>query len=106
MKSSSLYRARTWLGRAVPLVILTLYAMIALFPIVMILMNSFKAKKAIFGAPFAFPTSETFSLIGYETVTERATFSHLLSQQRDRHICGPAFDPAHRRHGSLCLVRV
>jgi len=75
MKSSSLYRARTWLGRAVPLVILTLYAMLALFPIAMIVMNSFKAKKAIFGAPFAFPTSETFSLIGYETVTERAAFS-------------------------------
>ena len=75
MKSSSLYRARTWLGRAIPLVILTLYAMLALFPIVMILMNSFKAKKAIFGAPFAFPTSETFSLIGYETVTERSAFS-------------------------------
>ena len=75
MRSSSLYRARTWLGRAIPLVILTLYAMLALFPIVMILMNSFKAKKAIFGAPFAFPTSETFSLIGYETVTERSAFS-------------------------------
>ena len=57
-----------------PVVILTLYALIALFPIVMIIMNSFKARKAIFGAPFAFPTSETFSLIGYETVTERSTF--------------------------------
>jgi raffinose/stachyose/melibiose transport system permease protein len=57
-----------------PLVLLTIYAVIALFPIVMIIMNSFKARKAIFGAPFAFPTSETFSLIGYETVTERAAF--------------------------------
>jgi len=55
-------------------VILTIYAIIALFPIVMIIMNSFKARKAIFGAPFQFPTSETFSLIGYETVTERASF--------------------------------
>jgi len=75
MKSSFPYRARTSLGRAVPLVILTLYAMLALFPIVMILMNSFKAKKAIFGAPFAFPTPATFSLIGYQTVTDRAAFS-------------------------------
>ena len=40
----------------------------------MILMNSFKAKQAIFGAPFQFPTSETFSLIGYETVAQRSTF--------------------------------
>ena len=74
MKSTTLHHLRNSLGRAVPLVILTLYAMIALFPIFMIIMNSFKDKKAIFGAPFAFPTSETFSLIGYETVTERATF--------------------------------
>ena len=59
----------------VPLVILTLYSMIALFPIVMIMMNSFKTRKAIFGAPFAFPNAETFSLIGYETVMDRARFS-------------------------------
>jgi raffinose/stachyose/melibiose transport system permease protein len=76
MKSTSLSQVRYSIGRFVPLVILTLYAVIALFPIVMILMNSFKAKKAIFGAPFAFPTSETFSLIGYQTVTDRANFAN------------------------------
>jgi raffinose/stachyose/melibiose transport system permease protein len=74
MKSTSLSQIRYSLGRFIPLLILTIYALIALFPIVMILMNSFKAKKAIFGAPFAFPTSETFSLIGYQTVTDRANF--------------------------------
>jgi raffinose/stachyose/melibiose transport system permease protein len=74
MKSTSSLRIRYFLGRLVPVVILTMYSLIAIFPIVMILMNSIKAKKAIFGAPFAFPTSETFSLIGYETVTERSTF--------------------------------
>jgi raffinose/stachyose/melibiose transport system permease protein len=68
--------SRTWhsIERLVPLAILTIYSIIALFPVVMILINSFKSRKAIFGAPFEFPTSETFSLIGYETVTERATF--------------------------------
>jgi raffinose/stachyose/melibiose transport system permease protein len=68
--------SRTWnsIERLLPLAILTLYALIALFPVVMVLMNSFKSRKAIFGAPFEFPSSETFSLIGYETVTERATF--------------------------------
>jgi raffinose/stachyose/melibiose transport system permease protein len=76
MKSTSLSQVRYSIGRFMPLVILTLYAVIALFPIVMILMNSFKAKKAIFGAPFAFPTSETFSLIGYQTVTDRANFAN------------------------------
>ena len=74
MRSTSLTQVRDSFGRILPVLLLTLYAIIALFPIVMIIMNSFKARKAIFGAPFAFPTSETFSLIGYETVTERSTF--------------------------------
>ena len=68
--------SRIWdsIKRLMPIVILTIYAIIALFPVVMILVNSFKSRKAIFGAPFEFPTSETFSLIGYETVTDRADF--------------------------------
>src|SRR5215210_1147593 len=74
MKSASSLQVRYTLARIIPLVLLTLYALIAIFPVVMVLMNSFKTRKAIFGAPFAFPTSETFSLIGYETVTERAAF--------------------------------
>ena len=74
IRSASSLQLRYTLGRILPLVVLTLYAIIALFPIVMIVMNSFKARKAIFGAPFEFPTAETFSLIGYETVTERSTF--------------------------------
>jgi len=74
MKTIPFSRMRQSVERLVPLAILTIYSIIALFPIVMILINSFKSRKAIFGAPFEFPTSETFSLIGYETVTERATF--------------------------------
>ena len=74
MRSTPLYRLQQILGKSVPILILFIYSLIALFPIVMILMNSFKAKKAIFGAPFHFPTSQTFSLIGYQTVTERANF--------------------------------
>jgi raffinose/stachyose/melibiose transport system permease protein len=74
MNSHFFSRLRQLFSDALPLLILTLYAIIALFPIVMILMNSFKERRAIFGAPFEFPTAETFSLIGYETVTERSTF--------------------------------
>lgn len=74
MNTHALYRVRHWLENMVPVLILTLYSLLALFPIVMIVMNSFKARKAIFGAPFEFPTSETFSLVGYETVAERAAF--------------------------------
>lgn len=74
MKTQTFSRTRQLMETFVPLAILTIYAIIALFPIVMILMNSFKERRAIFGAPFEFPTGETFSLIGYETVTERSTF--------------------------------
>ncbi|HSL42620.1 MAG TPA: carbohydrate ABC transporter permease [Anaerolineales bacterium] len=74
MNTHALSRARQWIQDILPLLILTIYSLIALFPIVMIVINSFKARKAIFGAPFEFPTSETFSLVGYETVSERAAF--------------------------------
>ena len=74
MNSHTLSRARQWMQGIVPLIILTIYSLLALFPIVLIVVNSFKARKAIFGAPFEFPTSETFSLVGYETVAERAAF--------------------------------
>jgi raffinose/stachyose/melibiose transport system permease protein len=48
--------------------ILALYTALALFPIVLVIMNSFKAKKAIFGAPLQPPWPTTFSLIGYDRV--------------------------------------
>lgn len=48
--------------------ILALYTALALFPILLVIMNSFKARKAIFGAPLAPPTGTTFSLIGYDKV--------------------------------------
>jgi raffinose/stachyose/melibiose transport system permease protein len=76
MKSTSLSQIRYSFERIAPFIILTIYAIIALFPIVMILMNSFKAKSAIFGAPFQVPTPATFSLIGYQTVTDRANFAN------------------------------
>ncbi len=48
--------------------ILGLYTALALFPIVLVIMNSFKARKAIFGAPLVPPTGTSFSLIGYDKV--------------------------------------
>ncbi|MES2905998.1 MAG: carbohydrate ABC transporter permease [Pseudomonadota bacterium] len=44
------------------------YTLLALFPIFVVLINSFKERRAIFGAPLALPTPTTFSLIGYEKV--------------------------------------
>jgi raffinose/stachyose/melibiose transport system permease protein len=55
------------------------YTFIALFPIVLIVMNSFKARNAIFGAPLAPPTAATFSVIGYDTITKRGEFPTWLT---------------------------
>jgi len=68
------YRLRRWVGALLPHLILIGFSLLALFPIFMILINSFKARKAIFGVPFQLPTAETFSLIGYDTVFSRANF--------------------------------
>jgi len=65
---------RQRMGGLIPHVILLAYILLALFPIFLIVINSFKARKAIFGMPYQLPGSETFSLIGYETVFSRASF--------------------------------
>jgi raffinose/stachyose/melibiose transport system permease protein len=57
-------------------VVLLAYTALALFPVVLIVINSFKTRRAIFGSPYTLPNSETFSLVGYETVFRRASFEH------------------------------
>ena len=48
--------------------VLLAYVLLATLPIVLVVMNSFKTRNAIFGAPLAPPTATTFSLIGYMKV--------------------------------------
>ncbi len=48
--------------------VLLAYTALALAPIILVIMNSFKERKAIFGSPLMPPTSSTFSLIGYDKV--------------------------------------
>ena len=55
--------------------VLLLYTFIALFPIVLVVMNSFKTRNAIFDAPVTPPTPDTFSTIGYETLAKRGDFA-------------------------------
>ncbi len=52
-------------------VILIGYSAIAVFPIILILYNSIKSRKAIFSSPLSLPTTKTFSLIGYSRVFEQ-----------------------------------
>jgi raffinose/stachyose/melibiose transport system permease protein len=73
------YRLKLWIGQLVPHLILFLYMLIALFPIFMIISNSFKSRDAIFRTPFALPNAETFSLIGYNTVFSRANFANYFA---------------------------
>lgn len=65
---------RLKLGRLVPHIVLWFWVFIAMFPIVLILINSLKERRAIFKAPYLPPTAETFSLDGYATVFERTNF--------------------------------
>lgn len=54
--------------------VLLTYVAIALFPVVVIIINSFKTRKAIFRDPLALPDTDSFSLIGYETVLKQGDF--------------------------------
>jgi raffinose/stachyose/melibiose transport system permease protein len=50
------------------------YTLLALFPIFLVLSNSFKTRAGIFSAPLQLPDAKTFSLIGYQTVLKQGDF--------------------------------
>jgi len=54
--------------------ILAFFTVLALAPIALIVMNSFKTRQAIFGSPLALPTPETFDLIGFTSVLGGSNF--------------------------------
>jgi raffinose/stachyose/melibiose transport system permease protein len=56
--------------------ILLTYTVIALSPVILVVMNSFKSRAGIFGAPLTPPTPRTFDLIGYTTVIGQGDFIH------------------------------
>jgi len=66
---------RDLMGQGVAHLVLVGYTIVALFPIVLVLFNSIKNKKAIFGAPLAPPTPETFTLTGFQTVLAQGDFT-------------------------------
>ncbi|WP_119272123.1 carbohydrate ABC transporter permease [Taklimakanibacter deserti] len=59
---------RRKLGPVAVHLVLGAYTLLAIFPILLVLYNSFKSRKAIFGSPLALPGPESFSLIGYQKV--------------------------------------
>ena len=69
--------ARTGTGRAIAAhAVLAGYTMIALFPVFVIVVNSFKSRRAIFAEPLSVPTRATFDLVGYQTVLKQGDFLH------------------------------
>lgn len=61
-------------GTALVHVILLSYTVIALWPIFLVIINSFKSRKAIFRDPMALPDADSFSLIGFSKVLEKSSF--------------------------------
>jgi raffinose/stachyose/melibiose transport system permease protein len=51
------------------------YTAIALFPVFLTIINSFKDRNAIFRTPMQVPTPSTFTLLGYETVLKQGDFT-------------------------------
>jgi raffinose/stachyose/melibiose transport system permease protein len=60
-------------GNVAVQVILLTYTLIALWPIFLIISNSFKSRKAIFRDPMALPGPDSFSLIGFEKVLTKSS---------------------------------
>jgi len=50
------------------------YSILALFPVLLVILNAFKDKLAIFGAPYALPNAQTFTLEGFRTLAATANF--------------------------------
>jgi len=51
------------------------YTLIAIFPVFLTIINSFKDRNAIFRSPMQVPTPSTFSLVGYQTVLGQGDFA-------------------------------
>jgi raffinose/stachyose/melibiose transport system permease protein len=66
---------RPSVGRLSVHLVLMAYTVLALFPIVLIMINSVKTRAAIFEGPLALPTMETLSFIGFQKVLSATNFA-------------------------------
>jgi raffinose/stachyose/melibiose transport system permease protein len=69
-------RRRLDTGGIAAQLILAGYSILVLYPVLLVVMNSFKQRRAIFNTPLALPTPQSFSLSGYATVLLRGDFPH------------------------------
>lgn len=54
--------------------VLMFFSFLAIGPVAIVIINSFKKRTAIFGNPYELPNVKTFSIIGYQTVQARSHF--------------------------------
>jgi raffinose/stachyose/melibiose transport system permease protein len=67
-------------GGGLPLhALLVAYGLVAIFPVALVAMNSFKTRAAIFGHPYQLPLPGLFSLAGYQTIFTRAHFDRYFA---------------------------
>ncbi len=74
MSAASLGLARPRPGRIAVHAALLTYTLVAIGPILLILINAFKTRRAIFGQPLALPGPGTFSLLGFDKVLAKSEF--------------------------------
>ena len=67
-------RGLTWAQHIATHAILLTYTAIAMFPVLLVIINSVKSRRAIFSSPFALPSSDTWDIVGYQTVFRNARF--------------------------------
>ena len=53
---------------------LIVFALLSTAPVALVVINSFKSRRAIFRNPYHLPSAETFDLVGYETVFAKSQF--------------------------------
>jgi raffinose/stachyose/melibiose transport system permease protein len=72
---------RAHIGRSIAAhAVLITWTVVALFPVFVIVINSFKSRKAIFADPLALPVPGNFDLVGYATVmTQGDIFSYFMN---------------------------
>ena len=69
---------RSSLRAQAPLVLVHLalisYSLLALFPVLLVALNSLKSRSAIFSSPYTPPLPGTFDMVGYQTVAANSNF--------------------------------
>jgi raffinose/stachyose/melibiose transport system permease protein len=78
-QSTTLDRPKLATSRVFVHITLVGYLLLALLPILLVIMNSLKSRDAIFSDPLAWPTLDTFSLIGYTKVLGRSDVLHYFA---------------------------